>query len=177
MIATERPADPRCERGHDPLARDAARLCAELTDGAVRAPAAPDRLGDWFRRAVLGDPAARLERHRRQLASGEQRPIALLRFARFLEGSGLGELATVPWSELARVCPDDPVPAVALARLFLARARRGDRSTAERLRDFDRFFRYARRATVTLPDPGPVPDWVRAAAAEMTLLKGQYEHN
>lgn len=174
MSVIDRGPGAPCAPTPEPLLREATRLCAELAGGAVCAPPGPVRLADRFRGAVLGDPMAQLVAHRRALASGAARVIALLRFARFLEGRGLDELATVPWSELARLCPDDPAPAVSLARLFLARGRRTDRTTAERLRDYDRVFRYARRALAHLSDPHPVSDWMRSAGAEVTLLKGQY---
>ena len=154
----------------------AVRLCQELADGSVRPPAVPPRRGllGWLDRLFFPDPAAEVDRHRGELAVTPLRPLAVLRFARFLERRGHDDLCTVPWSLLYRLCPDDPEPAVALAGLFLARGRRADRPTADRLHDYARFFRYAGRALAAVPPDHPVRAWHTAAGVEVTLLKGNY---
>ncbi len=178
MTASECCVEERGGKTLGPLLQAATRLCRELADGRVSESGdCGAGLRGWFNRVVRGDLSAELAWHRRELASEFPRPFALLRFARFLGRCGFADLATVPWSTLARQCPDDSTPALALANLFLARARRTDRSTAERLRDFDRFFRYASRAAALLSDSHAVRGWMRTAGAELTLLKGQYELN
>lgn len=161
-----------------PAHRAAAQLCTELTAGLVRPPAAPPASGfrAWLRQTLAADPGVEVERHRAELAGSKPRPLAVLRFARFLQQSGYAELAVVAWSLLHRLCPHDPVPSAALAEAFLARARRPERGFAERLHDYDRFFRYAGRALAALPADHPVARWKTAAACEVTILKGQYDN-
>lgn len=177
MSDVEIGSDVLTERPDDPVFAEAARLCQELVRGTVRPPREepPTGLVALFRRLSGGDPLGELARLRAELAGPERRPVAVLRFTRFLERRGYDGLCTVTFSLLHKLCPADPGPPAALARLFLARARRGHLGTGARLRDYGRFFRYADRVLTAADPADPLRAMRTAAAVEVTILKGQYD--
>jgi hypothetical protein len=177
MTDVEIGSDVLTERPDDPVFVAAARLCQELVRGTVRPPQEVQAGGVlvWARRLTGGDPLGDLARLRADLAGPNRRPVAVMRFARFLEQRGYDGLCTVTLSYLHRLCPADPGPPAMLARLFLARARRVERGAGARLRDYDRFFRYADRALPAAGPGDPLRGMRTAAAVEVTILKGHYD--
>ncbi len=170
---TESLLDHAAPSNADPLFAAAAALCRELTAGSVRPPAqAPS---GWLRLLRREDPLHELDRHRAALAADPRDALAVWRAARFVERIGYPDLAAVLLSELHKRRPADPKPAAALARLFLARARRPGRGLAARLKDYDRFERYADRALAHGAADEQLHDLKTAAAVEVTVLKGQYD--
>jgi hypothetical protein len=163
---------------HDPVYHQAHRFVQQLITGTLPPAAKVVRPPTWWERWWrLGTRWSRLGQFAACAADvSAQRTNrgALVRLGRCLIDLGYPNLGTVVFRQVLRLHPQDrEVPAV-LARLYLHRAQRVDRTTTARLADFSRAFRFANHALRYAPQDRDLANVRLLASTDATLLKGQY---